>query len=99
MEIGQVCEKLTGNEKGRICIVIDSKDKNFVLIDGDVKRRRCNLNHLKPLDKVVKISENDDTDKIRDILKREGFKLIGRKVKVKERLRVKRENKNSSKGK
>ena len=91
MDLGQVCEILSGKEKGKICVVIKVENENFVLIDGNVKRRKCNVQHLKSLNKILKIKGNEKTDKIKELMKKEGFEVAGKKVKVKERLRVKRE--------
>lgn len=89
-EIGRICEKTDGKEKGRICVIVDKIDETFVMIDGNVKRRKCNMSHLKPLEKVIRIKKNENAEKVREEMKKEGFEIT-RKVKVKERLRVQRE--------
>lgn len=58
MEIGRVCVKLAGRDAGRIAVVVDNIDSKFVLIDGNVRRRKCNIMHLEPLDEVLKIKKN-----------------------------------------
>jgi len=58
MEIGRLCVKLAGRDAGRIAVVVDNLEKNFVLIDGNVRRRKCNALHLEPLDEVIKIKKN-----------------------------------------
>ncbi len=58
IEIGRLCVKISGRDARRKCIVVDIIDKNNVLIDGDVRRRKCNIAHLEPLDKVIKIKKN-----------------------------------------
>lgn len=59
LNIGQVCAKTAGKEKGSRCVVIDNVDENFVIIAGiDVKRRRCNVKHLKPLLQRLTIKKN-----------------------------------------
>jgi len=57
MEIGRVCVKLAGRDAGRICVVVEELDKGFVLIDGNVRRRKCNLSHLEPLDETLNIKK------------------------------------------
>lgn len=57
MEIGRLCVKLAGRDAGRLCIVVDDLEKNFVLIDGNVRRRKCNALHLEPLNEVIKIKK------------------------------------------
>jgi large subunit ribosomal protein L14e len=62
MEIGRVCIKTAGREKGKKCVIIDIIDKNFVLITGPksltgVKRRKVNIKHLKPTEEKIKIKK------------------------------------------
>ena len=58
MEIGRVCVKLAGRDAGNVAVVVDNIDSKFVLIDGNVRRRKCNVMHLEPLDEVIKIKKN-----------------------------------------
>jgi len=57
MEIGRLCVKLAGRDSGRIAVVVDQLEGNFVLIDGNVRRKKCNINHLEPLDDIIKIKK------------------------------------------
>lgn len=58
MDVGSVCKKLTGRESGKTCVIVESVDKNFVIVDSpDVRRRRCNIRHLDPLEITVDIKE------------------------------------------
>ncbi len=68
-EIGRVCEKTAGKEAGKRCVVIDVIDQNYVLVDGDVKRRRVNISHLRPLDQVVKVEKGAKTANVKAALK------------------------------
>ena len=89
-EIGRVCKKTAGSEKGKICIVVSKSSGNFVLIDGNVRRRKCNIAHLKPLQVVLKIKEEASRSEVRDAMRKAGIE-IEEKVKLKERLRKARE--------
>ena len=62
LDIGRVCIKLKGREAGRYCVVIDVIDNNFVLVDGDIRRRRVNIKHLEPTDKVLNINKGIKTE-------------------------------------
>lgn len=55
MEVGRLCVKISGREATMKCVVVKVIDEKFVEIDGQVKRRKCNVAHLEPLDKVIKI--------------------------------------------
>lgn len=71
MGIGRVCIKQTGRELGKKCVIIDTLDRNFVLVTGpEVRRRRVNMNHLLPLDELVKISRNATDDEVVAALER-----------------------------
>ncbi|RMF89676.1 MAG: 50S ribosomal protein L14e [Methanobacteriota archaeon] len=70
MEVGRVCVKIAGREAGRKCVVVEVVDKNFVVVVGDgVRRRRCNIAHLEPLDKTVKIKKGASDKEIIKSLK------------------------------
>jgi len=64
IEIGRVCVKVRGREAGRRCVVVDILDENFVIIDGDVKRRRANIRHLEPLPIVLNIKQGASTEEV-----------------------------------
>lgn len=57
MEIGQVCVKIAGRDAGKKCVVVDVLGRHLVLIDGETRRRKCNVAHLEPLGESVKISK------------------------------------------
>lgn len=57
MEIGRLCVKIAGRDAGGLCVVVDVLDKHFVMIDGNVRRRKCNALHLEPLAEVLKIKK------------------------------------------
>jgi large subunit ribosomal protein L14e len=48
MDVGTVCIKTAGKDAGKKVVVVDSMEGNFVLIDGPIKRKRCNIAHLEP---------------------------------------------------
>ena len=60
VDIGRICVKTRGREKGKRCVIVDIIDRSFVLITGPkdltgVKRRRANVGHLEILDELVKL--------------------------------------------
>jgi len=69
IEIGRICVKIAGREAGRKCVIVDIIDENYVLITGPkpltgVKRRRCNINHIEPLDKKIDISKGASDEEV-----------------------------------
>jgi large subunit ribosomal protein L14e len=78
MEIGQVCVKTVGREKGKYCVVVKNVDKNFVIVSGPkaltgVKRRRANVIHLQPLQYKLEIKEDASDEEILDAWKKSGL--------------------------
>lgn len=85
-EIGRVCLKIAGRDAGKKCIVIDNPGTNTVLIDGETRRRKCNVKHLEPLDKVVSISKNAPPAQVLKAGEELGFKgLVEQKNKKEEK--------------
>src|SRR3990167_5767334 len=97
-EIGRLCVKIAGRDAGKKCVVIDVLDNNFVLIDGQTRRRKCNLRHLEPLDKIIILTKNASNDEVIRALKEESIECEEKKeakqkkVKTKEAKETKKEN-------
>lgn len=83
-EVGRVCLKLAGREAGNYCVIVKKMDEKFVMVTGPksltkVKRRRCNINHLEPIEEKVRIkSEASDSEVLKayqeaSLLSRLGF--------------------------
>ena len=76
MEIGQVCMKIAGRDAGQECIVVDTLDGNFVLVDGNTRRRKCNIRHLEPLESFVKVKQGATHDEVLKAMKEAGLHVI-----------------------
>ena len=73
IEVGRICVKATGREAGKRCVIVDLIDKNFVLVTGPlsvtgVKRRRVNVNHIKPTEEKVKIKRGATDEQVAELL-------------------------------
>ena len=73
--IGQLCVKIVGKESGRYCVIVDKIDSTYVIIDGNLKRRKCNINHLELLNKRLEIKKDASTEEIRKVMEKEGIKI------------------------
>ena len=82
-EIGRLCVKIAGRDAGKKCIVVEALENNLVLIDGQTRRRKCNINHLEPLSMVFKIKKGTAHGEVVEILKKEGIEVIDTKPKSK----------------
>ena len=72
-EVGRVCLKLAGRDAGKRCIIVDVQDSNFVLIDGETRRRKCNVKHLEPLGDVIKIRKAASHENVAEEFNKLGF--------------------------
>lgn len=96
MEIGQVCVKIAGRDAGLECVIVDVLPGNLVLIDGNTRRRKCNIKHLEPLDKILDLNKNASHDEVVNAMKAAGLKVVelkkGSKTKTKGAKPVKKRN-------
>src|SRR3989338_1942046 len=75
-DTGRLCVKTAGRESGKLCVVLDKAEKDFVLITGPrvlsgVRKRKCNVEHLEPLQSKIKIKPSDSDMDILDAIKKE----------------------------
>lgn len=78
-EIGRICIKISGRDAGKYCVIVDKVDENYVLIDGDVRRKKCNIKHLEPTEKIIKIKKDVNSRDVKKILYDEGVKIEEKK--------------------
>jgi large subunit ribosomal protein L14e len=66
--------KKLGRDAGKRCVIVDVLDKNFVLCTGPkavtgVRRRRVNMNHLKPLEEKIEIEKGASDEQVAALVK------------------------------
>ena len=76
IELGRVCLKTAGRETGKCCVVVNKIDDKFVLVTGPksltkVKRRRCNVEHLRPLEHRISIKADAKDSEVEQLMKKE----------------------------
>lgn len=81
MKIGQLCVKLAGRDANKLCVVVDVLDGNYVLIDGNTRRRKCNVLHLEPLNKVFKIKKKASHEEVIEAMNKDNLKTAEKKKK------------------
>lgn len=54
-EVGRLCVKLAGRDAGRKCVVVETVAEGYVVVDGDVRRKKVNVKHLEPLETMLKL--------------------------------------------
>lgn len=65
IEKGRLCIKTCGRDSGKACVILKKLDENYVLIDGDVRRKKCNIKHLELLNKLIDVKEDSPKEDIK----------------------------------
>lgn len=76
-QVGRIVVKTAGREALQKAVIVNIIDHNFVLITGagvsKVKRRRANVKHLIPQDKVLDIPVDASDEQVKEALEKEGL--------------------------
>ena len=77
IEVGRLCIKTAGRENGKKCVIVDVMDKSFALVTGPkavtgVKRKRANLNHIKPLEDRLELKRGASDEEVTSALSAAG---------------------------
>ncbi len=83
IDVGRICVKTAGRDAGMKCVVVEVIDENFVLIDGETRRRKCNIMHLEPLDKTVELKKGASHAEVANAFERLGYEVRTAKAKPK----------------
>ena len=73
-DVGRVCVKIAGRDAGKTCVVLTKPEKNYVLVDGGTRRKKCNINHLEPLEVTLSIDVNAPSENVQKALRDAGLK-------------------------
>ncbi len=82
-EIGRLYMKIAGREAGKFCVIVDTIKNNFVMIDGQVRRKKCNLAHLEPVKKTVDLKKGASHAEVVKAFEKIGLKIETTKPKTK----------------
>jgi large subunit ribosomal protein L14e len=81
--VGRLCIKIAGRDAKRKCAVIKVINNNYVMIDGETRRRKCNVAHLEPLDQTIDIKKDASHDEVKAAFKKAGIEIKDTKAKEK----------------
>jgi len=94
LKIGRLCMKIAGRDSRNKCVIVDVVDDTYVLIDGQVRRKKCNIKHLEPLNQVLEIKKGAAHEEVVQAFKKLNIEIRERKSKEKtERPRKQRKRK------
>ena len=80
-DVGRLCMKLKGRDSNNYAVIVEILDDNYVLVDGNVRRKKCNKKHLEPLDKKLDVKVKASTSDIHKVLEKEGLLKVRKEVK------------------
>lgn len=81
IEISRVCVKTAGRDSGLRCVVVDFLDDNYVLVDGETRRKKANVRHLRPTASKVNIKKGAAHSDVVKELKKIGIEVREKKEK------------------
>ncbi len=81
LTIGRVCMKLAGRDAGQTCVVVDTIDKNFVMVDGNTRRKKVNIVHLEPTDKTLDLGKGASHEAVIEAFKKAKLLKVKKAVK------------------
>jgi large subunit ribosomal protein L14e len=81
-DIGRVCIKIAGRDAGKTCVIVQKVEGGTVLIDGQTRRRNCNLKHLEPTDEVVELKAGASHDAVKKALEKLNVQVRDTKKKA-----------------
>jgi len=53
--VGRLCTKIAGRDAGCKCVIVEELEDGMVLVDGQTRRRKCNVKHLEPSKETIDI--------------------------------------------
>ena len=100
LELGRLCVKTAGRDAANYCVIVEVLDEKYVLIDGNVRRKKVNIAHIEPLNKKLDVKKGADTKTVLEALRKENIEIKKSeetKAKKEKKEQVKKEKKNSKK--
>ena len=81
MDTGRLCIKTAGRDAGKKCVVVEVVDKTKVLVDGETRRKNCNISRLEPLAEKLNIKEGASHADVEKEFKKLGLETRNTKPK------------------
>lgn len=75
LEVGRLVVKTAGRDAGEFGVVIEVLDDNYVMLDGNVRRKKVNRSHVEPLGQVFDVKKGAKTEEVRAVLDDAGIEL------------------------
>lgn len=79
--VGRICTKIAGRDAGCKCVIVQELDNGLVLIDGQTRRRNCNIKHLEPSATVITLKSGASHADVKKALEALNIEVIDTKAK------------------
>ncbi len=73
IETGRLVAKTAGRDAGKKGLIVDIIDDNYVIADGQLRRKKCNIKHLELLPSVANIEKGASHEAVAAELKKLGI--------------------------
>ncbi|HLC52518.1 MAG TPA: hypothetical protein VJI98_04710 [Candidatus Nanoarchaeia archaeon] len=80
-KVGRLCMKLAGRDAGQKCVVVETLDDAYVIIDGSTRRRKVNIKHLEPLNQILSLKNKASHTEVETIFKELNLPVFNTKKK------------------
>lgn len=66
--VGAVCMKIAGRDAGKLCVITETLEGNFVKVDGYTRPRKVSMRHIEPTGRTVDVKKATDSKAIQALL-------------------------------
>ncbi len=81
-EVGRICVKLAGRDAGKQCVIVEELGNGLVMIDGQTRRRKCNVRHLEPTEQTVELKKGASHAEVKSALSKLNIEVMDTKPKA-----------------
>ena len=78
-----MCVKIAGRDAGATCVVVDTHDAHTVVVDGQTRRRKCNVSHLEALAATLPLKKGASHSDVEKEFKKLHLAVLNTKPKKK----------------
>lgn len=75
IETGRLVLKTAGRDAGKKGLIVDIIDDDYVIVDGQLRRKKCNTKHLELLPSVANIEKGASHEAVAEELKKLGINI------------------------
>lgn len=80
-EVGRLCVKIAGRDSGSKCVVVEEISANYVLVDGNVRRKKVNVKHLEPLAEMIDLKAKASHETVKSAFEKLNLPVWDKKSK------------------